>query len=144
MEVFVENLKDLICESGKSLRKLAQESGVSAMQYSRYLKGSIPTIEIIIKIASYFDCSLDYLFGLSEDRKNIKYDTFKYETTKFLEKYRKLLKDNNTTHYKFIKNSGFDESIIRHWENGSIPRLDIIYYIAKNLNSSIDYLVGRR
>ena len=41
------------------------------------------------------------------------------------------------------KNSEFDESIIRHWKSGSIPRLDIIYYIAKNLNGSIDDLIGR-
>ena len=38
------------------------------MQYSRYLKGSIPTIETTLKIAKYFECSLDYLFGLSNDK----------------------------------------------------------------------------
>ena len=42
-----------------------------------------------------------------------------------------------------MKNSEFDESIVRHWKSGSIPRLDIIYYIAKNLNGSIDDLIGR-
>ena len=27
--------------------------------------------------------------------------------------------------------------------NSSIPRLDVIYYIAKNLNGSMDDLIGR-
>ena len=40
------------------------------MQYSRYLKGPIPTIETTFKIAKYFECSLDYLFGLSNDKGN--------------------------------------------------------------------------
>ena len=113
------------------------------MQYSRYLKGSIPTIDVTLKIAKYFDCSLDYLFGLSEDKKNKKYKTFNYDISKFLGNYNKLLKENNITHFKLIKNSEFDESIIRHWKSGSIPRLDIVYYIAKSLNGSIDDLIGR-
>lgn len=143
MEVFIDNLKELIFETGKSLRQLAEESKVSAMQYSRYLKGSIPTIDVTLKIAKYFDCSLDYLFGLSEDKNIKKYKTFNYDISKFLGNYNKLLKENNITHFKLIKNSEFDESIIRHWKSGSIPRLDAVYYIAKNLNGSIDDLIGR-
>ncbi len=143
MEVFADILKDLIEESGLSLRQLAKESGVSAMQYSRYLKGSIPTINVTLKIAKYFGCSLDYLFGLSEAKNGKKYKTYSCDISKFLSNYKKLLDENNITHYKFMKDSGYDESAIRHWKAGSIPRLDIVYYIAKNLGGSIDELVGR-
>ena len=143
MEVFIENLRDLITETNKSLRQLAVESNVPAMQFSRYLNGSIPTIETTLKIAKYFECSLDYLFGLSNDKETNKYKTYDYDISKFLGNYDKLLKQNNITHYKFMKSSGYDESIIRHWKSGSIPRLDIIYYIAKNLGGSMDNLIGR-
>lgn len=143
MDIFIENLKDLIVTSNKSLRQLALESGVTAMQYSRYLKGSIPTIDVTMKIAKYFDCSLDYLFGLSNTMKSKKYTTYNYDTSQFLANYEKLLNQNNLTHYKFMKTIGYDESIIRHWKSGSIPRLDIIYYIAKNLGGSMDNLIGR-
>ena len=139
MKIFVDNLNDLIMESERSLRQLEKESGVSAMQYSRYLKGSIPTIDVTLKIAQYFDVSLDYLFGLSNKRKSEKHA---FDMSKFLNNYNKLLKENNTTHYKFMKDSPFDESIIRHWKNGSTPRLDVVYYIAKNLNGSIDDLIS--
>ena len=143
MEVFIENLRDLITETNKSLRQLAVDSGVPVMQYSRYLKGSIPTIEITLKIAKYFGCSLDYLFGLSNDKETGKYKTYDYDISKFLGNYDKLLKQNNLTHYKFMKSSGYDESVIRHWKSGSIPRLDIVYFIAKNLGGSMDNLIGR-
>lgn len=143
MDIFVENLQDLIFESGKSLRQLSIESGVSAMQYSRYLNGSIPTIDVTLKIAKYFQCSLDYLFGLSDEKVSKNFSTYDYDISKFIGNYNKLLLENNTTHYKFLKTSLYDESIIRHWKNGSKPRLDIIYYIAHNLNGSMDDLIGR-
>ena len=143
MEIFAENLKDLIAESGLSLRRLADKSGVAVMQYSRYLNGSIPTIDIVMKIAKFFDCSLDYLFGLSEDKNYKKFKTYNYDITKFLKNYQQLLAQNNISNYKFMKNSDFDESVIRHWKAGAIPRLDVIYYIAKNLGGSIDELIGR-
>ena len=73
MENFNENLKYLIEDSGLSLRKLAKESGVSAMQFSRYLHGSIPTIDITLKIANYFNCSLDDLFSLDENKNSKNY-----------------------------------------------------------------------
>ena len=143
MNTFIDNLKDLIDETGLSLRQLAKKSGVSAMQYSRYLNGSIPTIDTTLRIAKYFNCSLDYLFGLSEDKNNKRYKTYNYDISSFLENYQKLLDENNISHYKFMKNSEYDESVIRHWKAGSIPRLDIIYYIAKNLGGSMDELIGR-
>ena len=143
MNTFIDNLKDLIDETGLSLRQLAKKSGVSAMQYSRYLNGSIPTIDTTLRIAKYFNCSLDYLFGLSEDKNNKRYKTYNYDISSFLENYQKLLDENNISHYKFMKNSEYDESVIRHWKAGSIPRLDIIYYIAKNLGDSMDELIGR-
>lgn len=143
MEVFAENLKELVIESSLSLRKLAKESGVTATQYSRYLKGSIPTVDITVKIAKYFDCSLDYLFGISNQRKDTRFTTYNYDISKFVANYEKLLCENNITHYKLMKSSGFDESIIRHWKAGSVPRLDIVYFIAKSLNGSMDALIGR-
>lgn len=143
MDTFIDNLKDLIDETGLSLRQLAKKSGVSAMQYSRYLNGSIPTIDTTLKIAKYFNCSLDYLFGLSEDKNNKRYKTYEYDIYSFLDNYQKLLDENKISHYKFMKNSEYDESVIRHWKAGSIPRLDIIYYIAKNLGGSMDELIGR-
>lgn len=143
MEQFRENLKDLIDETNLSLRQLEKASGVSAMQYSRYLRDSIPTIDVVLRIAKYFNCSIDYLFGL-DDKRNIKqYKTYDYDISKFIPRYLELLKQNNISHYKFSQNQPFNESIIRHWQSGRIPRLDIIYIIANYFDSSIDYLIGR-
>lgn len=143
MELFRENLKDLVDETGLSLRQLEKESGVSAMQYSRYLRNGIPTIDIVLRIAKYFNCSVDYLFGLDNRKILNSYKTYKYDISKFLPRYMELLKSNNISHYKFSKNQPFNESIIRHWQAGRVPRLDIVYIIANYFGSSMDYLIGR-
>lgn len=143
MEDFREILGELVAASGLSLRQLEKESGVLAIQYSRYLHGSIPTIPVTMKIVKYFNCSFDYLFGLDKDKNKCKYKTWDFDMSGFVDKYQELLRNNNLTNYKFAKKSVFDESIIRHWKNGVTPRLDIICYIAKELGSSIDELLGR-
>ncbi len=144
MEEFKETLKDLIESTGLSLRQLEKESGVSAINYSRYLRGSIPTIDVTMKIAKYFNCTLDYLFGIDKAKNNSKYKTFEYDTADFVDRYLSLLKVNKTTNFKFAKNNIFDESVIRHWKAGATPRLDIVYVIARDLGGSIDELIGRK
>ena len=144
MEEFREVLQDLIWETGLSVNQIAAASGVSSAVYSYYLHGRTPTLPVALKIACYFGCSLDYLCGL-DDRKSARpYHTDHYDLNKFLTNYRQLLAAHHLTHYQFAKTTpAFNESIIRHWQAGKTPRLDMLYAIAKNLHGSIDELVGR-
>ena len=142
MERFSEILSDLIIDKGLSLRKLAEDSGVSATQYSKYLKGAIPTIPVAIRLSNYFEHSIDFLFGLVEDEKNFKLNNT-YNLSNFVSKYENLLKMNKTTHWKFSKKYGLSESALRHWKYGDVPKLDSLIIIALNLSTSIDYLIGR-
>ena len=143
MEIFREILQDLVTESGLSLRALAQASGVTATQYSRYLHSGIPTLPIVLKIAVYFDCSLDYLFGLDEQRNRGNYRTDHYDVTNLVPAYQRLLADNQTNNRQFADANLFHRTIVSHWRQGKEPRLDVLYAIAKNLHGSIDELVGR-
>lgn len=141
MEKFSEILKDLIDEKGLSLRKLAKESGVSAVQYGRYLKDTYPTVLVATKIAKYFCVSLDYLFGIT--------DTISTKTlgdanpTLFLPRYYEALKSANITHWKLSQKTDLSESALRRWRSGDTPSMESLVIIALNLSSSIDYLVGR-
>ncbi len=140
---FIETLKELIEEKETSLRQIAKISDFSSGQLSEYLHGAYPTVEKAIKLAKFFDCSLDYLFGLSEERNYKSYNERQFDINLFIERYQKLLKENKTTHYKFAKRSELAESIIRHWRKGHKPLTDKLLFIAYGLNCSIDYLVGR-
>lgn len=141
MEKFNDILKDFVDEKGLSLRKLSEESGVSAMQYSRYLKGSYPTVDVAVRLAAYFDCTLDYLFGVTLENQKCNKKT--YDLSIFVERYLKVLKENNLSHWKFAKLYGISESNLRHWKNGDTPKVETLEIIARELSTSIDFLVGR-
>ncbi len=138
---FSEVLNDLITQKDMSLRKIAKECGVSASQLSKYLKGYNPTIQIAVKLANYFDCTLDYLCGLTDKEESNINKT--YDLTKFVSRYKEVLKDAGLTNWKFCKKYGMNDSLIRHWQKGEVPRLYNIIFIAENLGVSIDYLIGR-
>lgn len=139
MDKFCEILKDLIEDKSLSLRKIEKECGISSSQLSRYKNGIIPTIDILIKLSNYFDCSIDYLVGMVEDRgksKNISFDL-----NKFIDNYIHLLKCQNITHWKFAKNNNFNEACLRHWKNGEIPKTSTLIIIALGLGVTIEELI---
>lgn len=144
MTSFAENLKDLINEKGKSLRKIGNDSGFTSGQLSEYTHGAYPTVEKAIKLANYFDCSLDYMFGITEERNYTKYNNNPFDLELFIKRYNELLKENKTTHWQFCKRNELAESTLRHWKAGHKPIMDSLLIIARNLNGSLDYLVGRR
>ena len=73
-KIFAENLEDLIKESGKTLKCLSDEIGISTGALSKYQNDeAVASIEALNKIAVYFNVSADWLLGLS-DTKSYKAD----------------------------------------------------------------------
>ena len=69
----LRNLVDEGCssteEKAKRKNELAENIGVSKAALSNYLVGNnFPSTERLLKIADFFNCSLDYLIGLSDTR----------------------------------------------------------------------------
>ena len=68
--IFAERLKNLRTENNISTIKLANEIGVSKQAISQFEKGSnYPHVNTLIALADYFNVSLDYLVGRSDDPK---------------------------------------------------------------------------
>ena len=143
MENFADVLKDLIIEKDLSLRKLGEESGFTSGQLSRWTNGKFPTIDNAIKLAKYFNCSLDYLFGLNEERNYANYINIDYDFNIFLKRYKLLLIENKMSHAEFSRQSNLSESCLRDWKKGHKPLTDTLVILAKNINCSIDFLLGR-
>ena len=67
MKIFAERLLDLRKEKGISQAKLAQELQVSYAVICYWeTDRSEPTAPNLVKIANYFDVSVDYLLGRKE------------------------------------------------------------------------------
>lgn len=67
MTKFSEKLKELRLEKGFNQRELAKELGYSQPAIARWeTNEQIPNIEVLAKVATYFNVSTDYLLGLND------------------------------------------------------------------------------
>ena len=66
-EMFSERLKKLRTDKGKKRQEVADELAISRASLEYYEKGSRkPDIEILAKLAKYYNVSSDYLLGISD------------------------------------------------------------------------------
>ena len=63
-----KKLKELRLAENLTQQQLADELKISRVSYTRYEKGSVrPDYETLIKIADYYDISLDEIFNRKTD-----------------------------------------------------------------------------
>lgn len=85
IHMFIERTLDLIEKKGITKNKLLTDLHLSKNSFVDWQKrGSIPSADVALKIAEYFDVPLDYLMGRTDDpnqkpgESNIKLDEFSY------------------------------------------------------------------
>lgn len=62
IDIFADNLRDIMQEVGITQSELADESGLSRATINRYLaKQRLPTLKALINICDVLDCGLDEL-----------------------------------------------------------------------------------
>lgn len=68
-KIFADRLLDLITETGKTIKQLSEEIGISSGSLSKYQNdGAVAGIDAVSKIAKYFNVSVDWLLGHSSTR----------------------------------------------------------------------------
>lgn len=67
---FSERLKELRTSKGLTMEQLAKEIDSTKGTISNYEnKNKKPSLDMLIKLADYFDVSIDYLVGRTDDPK---------------------------------------------------------------------------
>lgn len=65
IDIFADNLRDIMQEVGITQSELAEESGLSRATINRYLaKQRLPTLKALINICDVLDCDLDELIPI--------------------------------------------------------------------------------
>ena len=135
---FQERLQDLLIENNLSRLQLSKQLGVTSETINGYFNRNLyPEISIANKMAKFFNCSLDYLFGLSEDIKNGDSNNLT-----FVETLDKLMKNNNLSIAKTMKYLNMSEYNYYRWKKGTKPLTSVLIVLAKYFNVSVDYLVA--
>ena len=101
-------------------------------------RNSIPSGEILIKLADYFDCSIDFLVGRTDEVEM----PAKIEHSQII---FKILEDRNLTPYQVAKETGLSESLFSKWKKNPTSEIasQTLVLIADYLSCSVDYLIGR-
>lgn len=140
---FSHNLKDLCQEFNLNIKQLAKLVNIQDSLLYKYInEKSTPSIDNLIKIANFFDCTLDYLAGLDTEIKAFQF-TKNYDKSLFFKRYSEMLAQNNISNHALSKELGFSPAELKHWKSGRIPYLETLIKIANYFGISIDYLVGR-
>lgn len=134
---FLELIGDLDCKKSE-IPKLLN------IDYNVYTKitefGIIPKPVVLIRIADYFNISVEYLLGRTNNT-----DFFKAETeTPFLERYQVLKAENNLTDYAIAQKLHITTSYTTNWKNKKyMPSIINLIELSEVFKVSIDYLLGR-
>ena len=141
LSIFAESLSELILEANLTPSAFAEQLGCGKGTISRYLNGNkMPSIELLVRMADFFQCSTDYLLGIETE----KYPRVFKAMIPFQQRLPLLCKHLNTTKAEMKRKCEFAESAIYFWQSGDRkPSLDSIYKIAVAYNCSIDFILGR-
>lgn len=141
LKIVSERLKELIKDANLNKQQFAQNCGFSSSTASRYANGDgLPNFDAVVKIADFFNVSLDYLTG----RKNV-YSTSTFKQCPPFDKwFAHLLETHRITKYSIKKGAEINDERIYSWLNGkSKPSLTNLVRVADFLGFTLDYFVGR-
>lgn len=138
MSVFQERLQELLIENNLSRLQLAKKINVHHETINCYFNDNLyPNIFTAISIANNFNCSLDYLMGLSEEYNNNEKNNMSFAST-----LKQLLNVNNLSSEKLMKSLNMSDANYYRWQRGKTkPTMTSLIAIAKYFDVSIDYLV---
>ncbi len=138
-----EQLKDLMLEKGIKASALSKAIGVSDSTISRYTQGlQMPAFEILVALAEYFDCSIDFLLGLTDipRRENQRFKPVPAFATQF----RVAMKACGFSQYALQKKTKISWASFNAWLRGQkLPYPDSLIKIANAMDCSVDFLLGR-
>ncbi len=138
MNEFQERLQELLDENNLSRLQLAKSLNISSTTINGYFNnGYYPKIEIAIDMANYFNCSLDFLFGLSDTN-----DFSNRNNKPFFENLKNLIKSSGISIAQTMKNLKMSEYSYYRWRDGLIPKTINLIDLAKYFDVSIEYLIG--
>ena len=139
--IFQKRFNDIINETDYNRAELSKIIPISQSSLSNALSyGIIPSVKTLIRVADFFDISINFLLGKTDEEDFIKSST----KTTFHQRFESLCAEKEVTHYKVASDCLFDKSSISKWfSKNFIPELEILELLCDYFNVSLDYLLGR-
>ena len=138
---FQKRIRELAAESDKTYAELTKLIGIDDRPFSHAVQyGIIPSTRVLIRIADYFQVSIDFLLGKTDE------ETFYPSETNsdFFTRIVELCSEKDVTFYEVAKQCHLDKSCVSRWVRlKSLPTLEYLELIVDYFHVSIDYMLGR-
>lgn len=142
MNDFQERLQGLLNDNNLSRLQLANKICIAPSTINGYFNDNYyPEIEIAIKMSNFFNCSLDFLLGLS-DEKNSKFKITQTNISEiFFKNFNSLIKENKVSIARTMRDLKMSEQNYYRWRDGQFPKTINLIAIANYFETSIDFLL---
>ncbi len=139
-----ERMKYIREENNLYQKDIAKILNISPFTYSHYeTKDTIIPLVQLIKFCDYFNISLDYIFGFTNQKQ---YNNSKKNIDKSLiyTRNKEMRKENKLTQVKLATILNTSQSVIANYEKGkTLIALPFLYTICQKYKISTDYLLGK-
>lgn len=105
--VLYQRIKELCSEKGISVNKLEIDLGVGLSSIQKWKSISSPSVDKVIKVATYFDVSVDYLLGRTDIKGSISDLLGDDDIISFQRARQKMSQQDRERMMKMLK-AGFD------------------------------------
>ena len=138
---FSERLSELMFEDGLNGRTFAKKLGCGTATVYRYLNATkMPSVEMVVKIADYFNVTTDFLLGLEQENYSNNFSL----CPPFKERFTQILEECSKSQYSLEKQTGISHSVVGYWKSGkTTPTIESVIKIANTIGRTVDFVLGR-
>lgn len=138
---FKATLNELLIDNGFNATSLSKAIGVNMFVVRKWLN-EVKDVKLksLIKVADYFNCSLEYLCGKTD----VVLSYSPQPLPPFDEWIKTVLQSCGKTSYRLLTDTHISPSQYNSWLHRTMPMLTTLEVIAEYLNVNLDYVVGRQ
>ena len=138
---FIDYIQYYLLDQKITVTKFAKRINVTKRCVVSWLQGkSFPSTECVVRVADFFNISVDYLCNCSEQANYVPAT----RRVRVAERLRILYKTSAYKKSQLALLWGISSSLLTKWFAGKrLPQLHSIFIIADCFGCSMDYLLGR-
>ena len=134
-------LKEYLEERDLTQSALAKTLDIQRSNVSEFLSDKhTPSFDCFVKMLYFFNCSADYLLGLTE----LHTEETLHPVPAFKDRLRAMLNERGVTQAELIANLPVSSAVPYKWLTGiNEPSIESLIRLAEYFDCSVDYLIGR-
>lgn len=137
---FGERLAQLMFEKNLNDKQFSKAVGLSAATVCLWRTGRQNiSLSNALKLANFFNCSLDYLVGRSENSAEYK----AVDCPPFYSRLIEIMKSRNISRYRIVRETKLSDGNFYSWKKGGDPFIQSVIDLADYFDCTLDYLAGR-